>query len=898
MKKRLKLLTCALLTLALLTLGVSPTIAPFGVDVVSAATGETSTPAAPAKPAPAKPAPAAPAKPAAAAPAEVKVPVGNITRLLVEGSFGAEVELLQAMLNANGYMLKVDGFFGAKTTAAVKDFQSKNGLKTDGIVGPKVLAKLAPVAAAAEKVMLKLGKAEYAAHGTKCFTVAGVVMAGDKIAAALLDDYQFMAAIGSVGVPNSAADFGKNYPAGMVLGSKRANADQYSENMKVKANATTPVDKSLDAIQAYVVGKTVAELEATLAKNTKEQMVDVVSGATLVDTDGYIKTIVAAAKAAKNTIEVEADALKTLKLGKAELAAHGTKCFTVAFTTVTGGKVVGALLDDYQFMAKEGSVGVPNSDADFGKNYPEGMVLGSKLANAAQYSANMKKKANATLPVDVSLAAIEKYTTGKAVKALEAILKDTPKEKMVDAVSGATLVDTFGYVSAIVAAANSTIPVADAVTTASLVNNEAAFEKSIGKEGTWIISILKNLTFDKPIVLDGEFKNTKTPPAVARKISLYAQDENKNVTARYTLVAPKLTINSPNARLQSGTFKGDLFVNANNFALVDTKVVGNVYFANQKAKDTFTIDNKSSIVGKQFIAGVDAVSTASLVQDTAGFEKAISKDGVWIICALNNLTFNKPLVVEGDFLNTKTPPVSTRKIALYSQDENRKTISSFTLTAPKMTIKSPDANISKGTFKGDLYVSAKNFKLVEAKVDGNVYFTTQEAKDTFTMDEKSVITGKKILFDADAVTTATPTQVQNIAAFEKAISKDGYWIIVPIIDLTTDKALVVEGTFHDKNDPTKALKRKIGLYTHNDPADKKKATHSFTLTAPSLTIKSPFATLQYGYFVGDIYVEAENFSLVNNKVTGNIYFATQAAKDTFTMDANSSVSGVQEVKAR
>jgi len=119
-----------------------------------------------------------------------------------------------------------------------------------------------------------------------------------------------------------------------------------------------------------------------------------------------------------------------------------------------------------------------------------------------------------------------------------------------------------------------------------------------------------------------------------------------------------------------------------------------------------------------------------------------------------------------------------------------------------------------------------------------------------------------------------------------------------ITDLTTDKALVVEGEFHDKNDPTKDLKRKIGLYTHNDPSDKKRATHSFTLTAPSLTIRSPYATLQYGYFVGDIYVEANNFSLVNNTVTGNIYFATQEAKDTFTMDAGSTVSGVLEVKAK
>jgi len=442
-------------------------------------------------------------------------------------------------------------------------------------------------------------------------------------------------------------------------------------------------------------------------------------------------------------------------------------------------------------------------------------------------------------------------------------------------------------------------PAADAVTSASIVNEAAAFEKAISKDGTWIIATLNDLTVKNELVLDGEFHDKNDPAKdLKRKIALYTQDDKHNVTARFTLTAPKLTVKSPKSTIQHGTFVGDVYVESEGFSLVDNKVVGNVYFATQKAKDTFIMDDKSTITGKQVVAGVDAVTSASLVQDTAAFENAISKNGTWIIAVLNNLTFSKPLVLEGDFVNTKTPPVSSRKIALYSQDAERNTISSFTLTAPKLTIKSPDANISKGTFKGDLYVSAKNFKLVAAKVDGNVYFTTQEAKDTFAMDEKSSITGSKILFDVDAVSSATQTQVQNVEAFEKAISKDGYWIIVPITDLATDKALVLEGEFHDKNDATKPLKRKIGLYTHNNPEDKKIATHLFTLTAPSLTIKSPYATLQYGYFVGDIYVEANNFNLTKNKVTGNIYFATQEAKDTFTMDADSSVSGVQEVRAK
>ena len=46
-----------------------------------------------------------------------------------------------------------------------------------------------------------------------------------------------------------------------------------------------------------------------------------------------------------------------------------------------------------------------------------------------------------------------------------------------------------------------------------------------------------------------------------------------------------------------------------------------------------------------------------------------------------------------------------------------------------------------GTFKGDVYVECNNFELVDATIDGNVYFKTQEAKDTFKMDDTSKVTG-------------------------------------------------------------------------------------------------------------------------------------------------------------
>ncbi|MDF2595514.1 MAG: hypothetical protein K0R69_1855 [Clostridia bacterium] len=141
----------------------------------------------------------------------------------------------------------------------------------------------------------------------------------------------------------------------------------------------------------------------------------------------------------------------------------------------------------------------------------------------------------------------------------------------------------------------------DAVTTASLVDNETDFEKGISKDGTWIISTLNDLTFDKELVLDGEFKNGKKnddgTDAIQRKIALYAQDADKNVTARYTLTAPKLTVTSPNARIQGGTFVGDVYVEAENFSIVDATVEGNVYFASEDLKATFKLEKEGKVTG-------------------------------------------------------------------------------------------------------------------------------------------------------------------------------------------------------------------------------------------------------------------------------------------------------------
>ena len=56
---------------------------------------------------------------------------------LRRGSTGDAVKFLQERLSLMGYSLVFDGSFGAKTEAAVKQFQKDRGLTVDGIVGSK-----------------------------------------------------------------------------------------------------------------------------------------------------------------------------------------------------------------------------------------------------------------------------------------------------------------------------------------------------------------------------------------------------------------------------------------------------------------------------------------------------------------------------------------------------------------------------------------------------------------------------------------------------------------------------------------------------------------------------------------------------------------------------------------
>ena len=64
----------------------------------------------------------------------------DVQALSKYGSSGAEVTQIQTKLKRWGYYNgSIDGIYGSKTLAAVRWFQSKNGLKVDGIAGSATL---------------------------------------------------------------------------------------------------------------------------------------------------------------------------------------------------------------------------------------------------------------------------------------------------------------------------------------------------------------------------------------------------------------------------------------------------------------------------------------------------------------------------------------------------------------------------------------------------------------------------------------------------------------------------------------------------------------------------------------------------------------------------------------
>ena len=128
---------------------------------------------------------------------------------------------------------------------------------------------------------------------------------------------------------------------------------------------------------------------------------------------------------------------------------------------------------------------------------------------------------------------------------------------------------------------------------------------------------------------------------------------------------------------------------------------------------------------------------------------------------------------------------------------------------------------------------------------------------------------------SSASITAKPEEIVN------SLGAEGNWITAATADVTLDKDLVIDGEFHDKDDASADIYRKLALHTQDD---KFNILENFTLTVPKITVNSENFTVFYGTIKGDIEVNANGFSLIGTKVDGNITFTKEEYQTSAQLD--------------
>lgn len=297
---------------------------------------------------------------------------------------------------------------------------------------------------------LVLRRSLKAAHGDGSFARIAVITDGDKIVDASIDEFQYFdEGSGFLALPNQDEDteFKSGNKEGKFLGSKVMNDEKYSALMKEKAKATVSIADNYKAIQNFAKGKTIDELKEVVGKAEPGKAIDSVTGATLVDTKGYLEAIIETAEDDENTTVFEANKSDDIQIKQSFGTAGNKNAITDTFVVMEDGKIIAANIDEYQYM--EGK-GVPNSDKKFGENYADSKkVLASKLENNEEYSKQMKEIAKAKHTLRENLNAIEAYVVGKTPEEIKGLVDGNKPGKPVDAISEATLSSTVGYLDEI-----------------------------------------------------------------------------------------------------------------------------------------------------------------------------------------------------------------------------------------------------------------------------------------------------------------------------------------------------------------------------------------------------------------------------------------------------------------
>jgi len=307
-------------------------------------------------------------------------------------------------------------------------------------------------------------------------------------------------------------------------------------------------------------------------------------------------------------------------------------------------------------------------------------------------------------------------------------------------------------------------------------------QKGFAANGAWLNAITADMDASgKTLTVDGVFVGDQQ---VGRKLGLYTQNANHQVTKSFTLTVGEIVANSPGFYISNGTVKGNVQVNAAGFhgqsgkdtagKAVQPVIDGNLYFASQDLLDAYNTAIKADPTQAVKITGTTSVKAATAITVSKGlvtvgahgnvtyvnkgtgsdvetgatagttnastFTNALSTKGTWIVSVLSgNLDLSgKTVTVDGTFMGADN--AIARKIALYNQNSNHQVTARATLTVGKLIVKSPQTYVANGTVKGDVYVAAgtgghglnfhaQNGKdtsgaMVQTTIDGNLYFAS------------------------------------------------------------------------------------------------------------------------------------------------------------------------------
>lgn len=132
-----------------------------------------------------------------------------------------------------------------------------------------------------------------------------------------------------------------------------------------------------------------------------------------------------------------------------------------------------------------------------------------------------------------------------------------------------------------------------------VIEDSADVQPALGPDGAWIVIFEGDVAVDSQVVVDGEVYAEEGADAPRRKIALYTQDGDRNVTARFTLTVPELVVRHENTRIQAGTIAGDVYVEAEGFELTSgASIEGNLYFASEALQDSANIGDDTTVTGE------------------------------------------------------------------------------------------------------------------------------------------------------------------------------------------------------------------------------------------------------------------------------------------------------------